>query len=90
VIFFESVNIWQSYKKERGCLVYFAHRANTLLKDEESARDNHVLARNFSKSLPIEKQFTDRFSNKPFLTWLLSTLPHLIYVATVPGSSNYL
>jgi len=47
------VNIWRSYKKERDCLMHFAHLANTLLKDEESARDNHVLARNFAKSLPI-------------------------------------
>ena len=40
----KSVNIWQSYKQERGCLMHFARLANTLLKDEESARDNHVLA----------------------------------------------
>jgi len=33
VIFFKSVNIWQSYKQERGCLMHFAHLANTLLKD---------------------------------------------------------
>ena len=38
----KSANIWQSYEQERGCLVHFAHLANTLLKDEESARDNHV------------------------------------------------
>jgi len=39
----KSVNILQSYKQERGCLLHFARLANTLLKDEESARDNHVL-----------------------------------------------
>jgi len=44
----KSVNIWQSYKQERGCLVYFVRLAITLLKDEESARDNHVLACNFA------------------------------------------
>jgi len=49
----KSVNIWQSYKQERGCLMHFARRANTLLKDEESARDNHVLACNFAKYSPI-------------------------------------
>ena len=49
----KSVNIWQSNKQERDCLVHFARRANTLLKDEESARDNHVLACNFAKYLPI-------------------------------------
>jgi len=47
------VNIWQSYKQERGCLMRFARLANTLLKDEESARDNHVVAGNFTKYLPI-------------------------------------
>jgi len=38
--FLKSVNIWQIYKQERGCLMHFARLANTLLKDEESARDN--------------------------------------------------
>ena len=52
--FFKSMNIWQSYKQERGCLMHFARLANTLLKDEESARDNHVLACNFAtKYSPI-------------------------------------
>jgi len=27
----KSMNIWQSYKQERGCLVHFARLANTLL-----------------------------------------------------------
>ena len=49
----KSANIWQSYKQERGCLMHFAHLANTLLKDEESARDNHVLACRFAKYSPI-------------------------------------
>jgi len=35
---FKSVNIWQSYKQDRSCLMHFAHLANTLLKDKESAR----------------------------------------------------
>jgi len=34
------MNILQSYKQERGCLMHFAHLSNTLLKDEESAQDN--------------------------------------------------
>jgi len=51
--FFKSVNIWQSYKQERDCLMHFARLANTLLKDDESARDNHVLACNFAKYSPI-------------------------------------
>jgi len=49
------VNIWQSYKQERGCLMHFARLANTLLNDEESTRDNHVLACNFAKYSPIKK-----------------------------------
>jgi len=47
------VNIWQSYKQERGCFIHFARLANTLLTDEESAGDNHVLACHFAKYLPI-------------------------------------
>jgi len=43
VNFFKSVNISQSYKQERSCLMHFARLPNALLKDEESARDNHVL-----------------------------------------------
>jgi len=49
VIFFKSVNIWQSYKQERGCIMHFARLANALLKDEESARNNYVFACNFAK-----------------------------------------
>jgi len=51
--FFKLVNIWQSYKQERGCLMHFARLGNTLLKDEESAGDNHVFACNFAQYLPI-------------------------------------
>ena len=40
VIFFKLVNIWQSCKHGRGCLMHFARLANTLLKDEESARQS--------------------------------------------------
>ena len=41
--FLKSVNIWQSYKQEHGCLMHFAHLANNiLLKEEESAWDNHI------------------------------------------------
>jgi len=41
----KSVNIWQSYQQERGCLVHFARLANALLKVEENAGDNQVLAK---------------------------------------------
>jgi len=65
--------------------MHFAQVANTLLKDEESARDNHVLACNFAKYLPILKNnFADKLSNKPFLVWLLTTPPQLKYAAILP------
>jgi len=47
------MNMWQSYKQERDCLMHCARLANALLKDEEIARDNHVPACNFAKYLPI-------------------------------------
>ena len=46
----------------------FVRLATALLKDEESARGNHVLACNFAKYSPIKKIFTDTVSNKPFTT----------------------
>jgi len=61
------VNIWQSYKQERGCLMHLVRLANTLLKDEESARDNDVLACNFAKLI-----FTDTYFLELHLT---ATLP---------------
>ena len=53
--------------------------ANTLLKDEESARDNHAPACNFVKYSPILIFFTHRLSNKSFSIWLLKNPPHLKY-----------
>ena len=35
--------------QECGCLMHFARLANTLLKDEERARDKHVIVCNFAK-----------------------------------------
>jgi len=63
----------------------FVRLATTPLKDEESARDNHVLAYNFSKYSPILKMFSlsDSAINF-FLIWLLATQPRLKYVATLP------
>jgi len=79
------VDIWQSYKQERGCLMHFARLANTQLEDKESARDNHVAACNFVKIFTDFKIFfTHILSNKPSLIWLLTTPAHLKYVATLP------
>jgi len=45
----------------------FVRLANRLLEDEESARDNQVLACDFAKYLLILKLcFTDRLNNQPF------------------------
>jgi len=51
------VKISQSYKQGGGCLMHFARLANTLVKDEESARDNHVLACNFVKLILTDFNF---------------------------------
>jgi len=32
----KSVNVWQSYKQERDCLVHCVRLVNALLKDEKS------------------------------------------------------
>ena len=49
-------------------------------------RDNHLLACNYAKYLPIFIFFTVRLSNKPFFIWLglLTTPPHIHYVVTLP------
>ena len=47
--------------------MHFTHLVNTLLKAEESARDNHFFTCNFAKYLAIKENFTDRLRNKPFL-----------------------
>ena len=52
----KSVNIRQSYKQERGCLMHIARPANTLLKDEESTRDNHE-----RKSEVVPQQYSRPF-----------------------------
>jgi len=64
--------------------MHFACPATTLLKDEESTRDNHVLACNICQIFADLKKITGRLSNTPFLIWLLTTPPHLQCVATLP------
>ena len=49
--FFKSVNIWQSYKQERDCLVHFFRLLVMCWPGAQSARDNHVLACNFAKKI---------------------------------------
>ena len=50
---FKSVNIWQSYKQERECLVHFLHLLAVRWPGMQSAWDNHALACNFAKNSPI-------------------------------------
>jgi len=47
------VNIWQSYKQERDCLVHFLRLLVACCSGAQSALDNHVLACNFAKYSPI-------------------------------------
>ena len=51
----KSVNSWQSYKQERGCLMHFLHLLAVWWPDAQNARDNHVLACNFEKYSLIKK-----------------------------------
>ena len=94
--FFKSVNIWQSYKQERGCLMHFARPANTLLKDEESARDNHVLACNFAKYLPIFYSWVTQPAGGPVSViprapiWLSTGLGDRAFAAAAPRAWNSL
>jgi len=44
-----TVNIWQSYRQERDCLVHFLRLLAVSWPSAQSARDNHVLACNFAK-----------------------------------------
>jgi len=58
--------------------MHFARMANTLLKDEESTRDDYILLVTLPNIYRLKK-----LRNKPFLIWLLTTPPHLKYVATI-------
>jgi len=78
------------YMQERGCLMHFARLANTLLKDEESARDKHVIVCNFAKKFTVFNFFlTHRLRNKPSSIFLLTTPLHLKYAATLPCTFSY-
>jgi len=81
----KSVNIWQSYKQERDCLVHFLRLLAVRWPGAQSVRNNHFRACNFAKYSPILYFFfTRRLINKPFLIWLLKTSSYLKYVATLP------
>jgi len=46
---FKSVNIWQSYKEERDCLVHFFRLSAVCWSGVQRVRDDHALACNFTK-----------------------------------------
>jgi len=76
----KSVNIWQSFKQKRDCLVHFLRHLTLSWPVAQSAWDNHAVACNFHRF----KKITHTLSNKPFLIWLITTPPHLKYVAALP------
>ena len=49
----KSVNICQSYKQKRGCLVHFVRLSAVCWPGAQSARDNQAVACNFAKYSPI-------------------------------------
>jgi len=57
-----------------GCLMHFARLANKLLKDEESARDNHIFDCNFAKYSTI-------------LIFLLSDSPINLCLLAIPATT---
>jgi len=81
---FKSMNIWQSYRQRGGCLVHFLRLLAVCWPGAQSVRDYNGVACNFAKYSPILifVSLTDS-SNKPLLTWLLKSLPHLKYVAII-------
>ena len=58
----KSVNIWQSYKQERDCLVHFLSLLAVCWPHAQSAWDNHTLACNFAKYSPILNFFSPTHS----------------------------
>jgi len=82
-IVFKSVNIWQSYKQERGCVMHFARLLSTLLKNKKVHETIMFLLVTLPNIYRLKK-FPDRLSNKPFLICLLTTPRHLQYAATLP------
>jgi len=80
----KSVNIWQSYEQERGCLVHFFGLVAVCWPGAQSAWDNTMLLLVTLPNIHQLKNYTHTLSNKPFLIWLLTTPTHLKYVATLP------
>ena len=83
----KSVNIWQSYKQERDCLVHFLRLLFVCWPGAQCVQHDHAHANNCAKYSSILNKlivFTCRLSNKPFFIWLLTTRSHLKYVDRRP------
>ena len=60
----KSLNISQSYKQERGCLVHFVRLATTLLNTKKVHEATTLLLESLRNSHRfLKKTFTDRLSN---------------------------
>ena len=81
---FKSVNIWQCYRQERGCLMQLfcasGHHTAKLKKVRDAVHRFPVTMPNIHR---FKNFFTGRQSSKPVLIWLFTILPHLRYVTTV-------
>ena len=78
------MNIWQSCKQERDCLVHFLRLLAVCWPSAQSARDSHVLACNFCHIFTNFNFFSLADSSiNLFLIRLLTTPPHLKYVVTL-------
>jgi len=81
----KSVNIWQSYKQERDCLMHFLRLLPVCCPGALSVWDNHAVTCNLCQVFTdFNNFFSHTLSNKPFLICLLTTPPYLKYVAILP------
>jgi len=90
----KSVNIWHSYKQERGCLMHFARLAHTLLKDEERARSGGNFNIHLTANLPRNLSVKNFFNRLRFDRIMVASLWHrflaqpTLYVGHTPGDAK--
>jgi len=71
----KSVNIWQSYKQERDCLMHFLSPLAVCWPSAQVHETITFLLVTLPNIHRFKKNFTHMLSNKPFLIWLLTTTP---------------
>jgi len=74
---FKSVNIWQSYKEERDCLVHFFRLSAVCWSGVKVYETITLLLVTLPNIRRFKKKFTRTLNNKSFLIWLLTTPPRL-------------